>query len=470
MKKDQPLFFGIDLLERFPKSFWILWTGFLVLKIALTFITPLSADEAYYWVWSQHLQLGYFDHPPFVSWLWKVGSIFGTHSLAAKIPAIFLFHLSLLFFISAFKQAFSEISEKMFLVLLMAHPMTGLGGLLLTPDLPMFIFWFLSFYLLAKIILQLSVGKSSKEMNLQFALLGLTLGLGFCSKYMIVLFAAHLILWLVFYFFWQRSLLRLIHPRSVLILMFFGILGSMPVLYWNWQNGWTSFQFQLDHGFGGQTFELRWTLDYVFGTLILSLPFIIALFKSKISQMKPLLVFVLISCVFPFFFFLKSTFHGPVELNWPNMIFPFLIGLSCIVWKQRTAFIAYIALMGVLTLGIYVALLGFPHLLKGRLSHEFVAMRERSSLAIKYEPLWTCDYQSASVFSFYSKKKVYKLPGCSRFDFYDTKKEFEVPAGVKKFFVYRFNEQPLPDKYKVTHTWLHEEFENGFYLEEVQIQ
>src|SRR5215213_10135897 len=28
----------------------------------------LSFDEAYYWLWSQHLQLSYYDHPPLVAW------------------------------------------------------------------------------------------------------------------------------------------------------------------------------------------------------------------------------------------------------------------------------------------------------------------------------------------------------------------------------------------------------------------
>ena len=29
--------------------------------------TPLTFDEAYYWMWSQHLAGGYYDHPPGVA-------------------------------------------------------------------------------------------------------------------------------------------------------------------------------------------------------------------------------------------------------------------------------------------------------------------------------------------------------------------------------------------------------------------
>ncbi len=29
--------------------------------------TPLTFDEAYYWMWSKHLAGGYYDHPPAVA-------------------------------------------------------------------------------------------------------------------------------------------------------------------------------------------------------------------------------------------------------------------------------------------------------------------------------------------------------------------------------------------------------------------
>jgi 4-amino-4-deoxy-L-arabinose transferase-like glycosyltransferase len=28
---------------------------------------PLHGDEAYYWMWSHHIQAGYYDHPPMVA-------------------------------------------------------------------------------------------------------------------------------------------------------------------------------------------------------------------------------------------------------------------------------------------------------------------------------------------------------------------------------------------------------------------
>ena len=41
----------------------------LVLRAVMAGLLPLTADEAYYWLWSQHLAWGYFDHPPMIAWL-----------------------------------------------------------------------------------------------------------------------------------------------------------------------------------------------------------------------------------------------------------------------------------------------------------------------------------------------------------------------------------------------------------------
>ena len=44
----------------------------------------LGNDEVYYVTYAQHLQWNYFDHPPMVAWLIKLGSIFGHSELAVR--------------------------------------------------------------------------------------------------------------------------------------------------------------------------------------------------------------------------------------------------------------------------------------------------------------------------------------------------------------------------------------------------
>ena len=38
-------------------------------------LLPLSADEAYYWLWSRHLAAGYYDHPPAIAFVIRAGTL-----------------------------------------------------------------------------------------------------------------------------------------------------------------------------------------------------------------------------------------------------------------------------------------------------------------------------------------------------------------------------------------------------------
>jgi 4-amino-4-deoxy-L-arabinose transferase-like glycosyltransferase len=37
-------------------------------------LDALTADEAYYWMWSKHLAFGYYDHPPMVALVIRAGT------------------------------------------------------------------------------------------------------------------------------------------------------------------------------------------------------------------------------------------------------------------------------------------------------------------------------------------------------------------------------------------------------------
>lgn len=55
--------------------FWPL--AFLLLaKLLLAAFFPLTGDEAYFMQWAEHLEPGYYDHPPLIGWaLWAIGHI-----------------------------------------------------------------------------------------------------------------------------------------------------------------------------------------------------------------------------------------------------------------------------------------------------------------------------------------------------------------------------------------------------------
>ena len=63
----------------------------LLVRAVMALVLPLSADEAYYWLWSKHLDFGYFDPPPAIAWLIYPGTlVFGDTDLGVRLCGILL--------------------------------------------------------------------------------------------------------------------------------------------------------------------------------------------------------------------------------------------------------------------------------------------------------------------------------------------------------------------------------------------
>src|SRR6202035_2464844 len=53
--------------------------------------TPITFDEAYYWMWSKHLAGAYYDHPPMVAVVIRLGTmILGDTELGVRLASILL--------------------------------------------------------------------------------------------------------------------------------------------------------------------------------------------------------------------------------------------------------------------------------------------------------------------------------------------------------------------------------------------
>lgn len=71
------------------KNKFLIFLGiWFVVNVILAFTTELYADEAYYWMYSQYLDWGYFDHPPGIGILIKIGEVFGHNEFAVRIGNI----------------------------------------------------------------------------------------------------------------------------------------------------------------------------------------------------------------------------------------------------------------------------------------------------------------------------------------------------------------------------------------------
>src|SRR5580693_5283238 len=166
------------------------WRALLIALVGYAFFLrvlysgqiELIPEEAYYWNYSRHLDIGYLDHPPMVAWLIRLGTfVFGQSQFGVRIGAIGCAIVASIFIYRLTRNLFGEASALAALVLTQTLPFFFLSGFLMTPDAPLAAAWAASLYFLERAL----IGNQSRAW--WFA--GVALGIGMISKYSIAVLA-----------------------------------------------------------------------------------------------------------------------------------------------------------------------------------------------------------------------------------------------------------------------------------------
>ena len=411
-----------------PAQKGILLISTFLVKILLCFIIPVFGDESYYWFWGQHPQLSYFDHPGMVGWLTYLGSIFNFLPIQVVVrgPFVIMSTVSLFLFIQSLEYIHGSKQNKntYFAAILfyLLNPLLGFGSLLATPDVPLVFFWSLSYYFLLRIL--------NTQKTRDYALLGLSLGLGLCSKYHIVLFPLSIIVSLLL-----SKKIQLINPKKIIFTFVFGLLASMPVLIWNMQNDWASFAFQLNHGLNGASFNILWLITYVLGQILLFNPFLFFILIRKFKTDFKLKMPIVQWC-----FFLLSSLRASVEANWP--ITAHIDGLSQLKFDKTKVF--KIALSYWICIWIVFIVFYFTPFGKQKISqipNSDIAQQVWSEVS-DYAPLYGPTYQMSSLLHLVSGTEILKLKELSRVDFYDSD-QFKKPT-INIFYALKYTISDWP--------------------------
>ncbi|MBC7743072.1 MAG: glycosyltransferase family 39 protein [Bdellovibrionaceae bacterium] len=409
------------------KIFSILTVSFFI-KVGLALFVPLFADEAYYYVWTQHPQLSYFDHPPMVSWFIFLGEkLFPfTNGLSTRFIFIIGSIISMYVWARILKlKAFSDSAIFWFLILMQLNPLLGPGAIMATPDLPLVLFWSLSYLFFLEAF--------NKRTYLAYALLGVSLGLGFCSKYHIVLFVISGLIYLI-----VSKKLRQVRPLGALLTILFGLIFCLPVVWWNYQNEWSSFAYQINHGFVKNYYDWTWTPSFILSQVLILNPFLLtALFKKSDRADK---IFTLTQ----FLFFLSSSFKAVVEANWPITahLHGAAVAATNLTEKRKNWALGYWAVIYILFIGILFTPLG-ENILKNQISSKDIEFLE--PLVDQYQPLYGPSYQISSLLTWSTGKTVNKLRGLSRHDFYDSL-TVSIPT-ENEFYVLKHKNSIWPEAY-----------------------
>src|SRR5215471_6958830 len=76
---------------RIIRSTALIIIAMVVLRLVAAAFTPITFDEAYYWMWSKSLAGGYYDHPPMVAYIIRAGTmIAGDTELGVRLVSILL--------------------------------------------------------------------------------------------------------------------------------------------------------------------------------------------------------------------------------------------------------------------------------------------------------------------------------------------------------------------------------------------
>lgn len=306
--------------------FLIIWTLLNLLQAGLT---GLHADEAYYWLYSEYLDWGYFDHPPMVGLFIRVGDLISHSAFGLRLLTVISSTISVYILWLILKKYRENI--KLFILLLSSILLFHVYGFITTPDSPLLLFGVLFLYVYQRYITE---DKTKWVLLLSLIIAGLLY-----SKY-------HGVLILLFTII---SNFKLVKRPSFWMIVLLSLLLFLPHIYWQFQNGFPSVYYHLFDR-SAKPYRSEYTSDYLIGQLLIAGPLIGWFLYKAAASLRDSDQFIR-AVRFNFYgiivFFFLSTFKGRVEPHWTLLAFPSLLILSYLYlaklkqipnWVVRLAF------------------------------------------------------------------------------------------------------------------------------------
>lgn len=281
---------------------------FLVfLSLLISYFTPLSFDELYYWYYARDFAFGYFDHPPMVAWLIGISTFIfqSDHAFVVRLPFHLLGMASIWYFIRHFftnSSSSSNQSDQLRAYLMaFALPLVSFFSYFALPDLPLVVFSILLWVEIDKI---LKNHEQADDRFLPYIRSSLWIAGMFYSKYyglLILIFSI-------------TSAIKILYKKKGFYLtVFLTIILFSPHLIWQYHHDFVSFKFHLFSRVE-KHFDLINLIESIAGMIFLGMviPFLqiqkMKLWKTQQFIFHNFYWFVL------FIFFIS--FRNRVELNW----------------------------------------------------------------------------------------------------------------------------------------------------------
>jgi 4-amino-4-deoxy-L-arabinose transferase-like glycosyltransferase len=308
----------------------------VALRLVAAAFTPITFDEAYYWMWSKHLAGGYYDHPPGVALVIRLGTmIAGDTEFGVRLVSILL---SLPMSWAVYEAAAALFGSKRVAsaaaIFLNITLMAAVGTMIVTPDAPLLV---ASSFLLFALARVLQIGHGA-----WWLAVGVAAGCALLSKYTALFFGPAILIWLVAVPKLRRWLISpwLYVGGLVALLMF------APVLLWNADHHWVSFIKQMGRA-RIEDFRPLFIAELIPTQIAFATPLVwilgaMGLYAIYRRRAGALPARVLVNTMFWTIvaYFVWHSLHARVEANWFAPVYPAFavaaaVAAHLVPWQAR---------------------------------------------------------------------------------------------------------------------------------------
>jgi len=268
---------------------------------------PLHGDEAYYWMWSHHLQAGYYDHPPMIALMIYLTNFISESEWGVRLVNVFSFSIAAIYIFKFTAELSDEKTALNAILIFLSVIIVNAGYIITTTDAPTILFWTISLYYSYRAIFY---GSWS-----EYIFAGVALGLLMLSKYTSILLISSILLFILLK---RREILTNIKFYAALMI---ALVIISPMLWWNYQHGWISFLFQLHHGASSEhkinlgTFFTFIAAQFGVFSPVFAWVLFYYLYKEKLFYKNEKLFFIALSVVITIGLFLYKSLFKNMELN-----------------------------------------------------------------------------------------------------------------------------------------------------------
>lgn len=283
------------------KLFYILLIAWVFVDLLQAIFTPIHADEAYYALYGQFIDWGYYDHPPMVAFLTFFSSLLFKGNLSIRFATVLLHGATVgLVWGVLPKEKWNNRAILDFFIIAFSLFMFSAYGVMTAPDAPLLFFVALFLYLYKRYL--------TENSWINALLMGVALAGMLYSKYMAVLLVAIVVL----------SNLKLLKDAKIWLAGLLALLLFLPHVFWQFQNDFPSFKYHLIER--NSHFRIAYFLEYLPNQLLVFNPIALLLalwicWKQRLTKdlFERACIFTVVGFVF---FFWIMTFKGHAEPHW----------------------------------------------------------------------------------------------------------------------------------------------------------